>query len=739
MSEMKNRPTGERGAAQGTTTSTVDNNRALDLAELLENPSTTPADVLDLLGGEITGLGDDELDKIVSADSGADSGMVTDPVAAEAEAELSRRREIERQAAAEMMRAHWAEIEAKAAEERRQRQAESPEKPAPTEATGDLGEWLRGTDWSEILLPAGFFEAGTDRQCGCTTWTAPGIHGSSKSAVTHECGDHTDGGRLHIWTDNPFTDTLMDDRVADGFRDFSKLQAFALLAHGGDELAAMDAENIDRATVESFGRELRSRAAEVTREDVIAAESEVFASDGLAAVHELARTNFRSPWSVLGSILTHVAAVAGPTATIDLGAGPAPLTLHTAVVGPSGSGKSLTEDLIESKVKFRPSPATRELVRQEKLDELVAEAEQSGEVSGGHLRQLETEAAEFARMWSPRLFPKALSTGQGFTAHLADELGATFGSRMMFSMDEIDALAVHGKARDSILLPSLNTGWTGGHLGQANADRSRRRAVPAKKYCYGLTVNVQPARSGPIFDGEASGGPQRYLWVPIELFSGAEEIRAAIEAEGDREMFDRPESAGRLTVDVAMEKPRRFVMPAKARKAYRLHALDAQTSRAWDTAVDSHRFLLQAKVAAGLAILDGALSGDPEPDAAEWLIAVDDRTWDRAGQVLVVSTYAMAKCRAATVATKAEESAARGKALHATDAARAEAEAHDVAEVADRLVKIVHEAGGSMALSKAKKRMTARRRPLAMRAIEDDDRLDLREVDGGHILAVSEG
>lgn len=739
MSARKSRPSG-KGAASKQTTTVVDNDTtAVTVAELLEDPSSTPADILDALGGDLNGLDDESLDSVIRADEGADGGMLTDAVAVAAEATLFQRREVEREQAAAEHREYLAELAAKVAAEKAAQTAQRREKPAPTEATGDLGDWLRETPWSDILVPAGFTEFQTDRQCGCPTWTAPGIHDSSKSAVTHECGDHADGGRLHIWSDTPQTSTPMDDAVADGRRDFSKLQALAFLAHDGDELAAMDAENIDRATVESFGRELRSRAAEVTRDDVIAAESEVFASDGLAAVHELARTNFRSPWSVLGSILTHVAAVAGPTATIDLGAGPAPLTLHTAVVGPSGSGKSLTEDLIESKVKFRPSPATRELVRQDKLDELVAEAEQSGEVSSGHLRQLETEAAEFARMWSPRLFPRALSTGQGFTAHLADELGATFGSRMMFSMDEIDALAVHGKARDSILLPSLNTGWTGGHLGQANADRSRRRVVPAKKYCYGLTVNVQPARSGPIFDGEASGGPQRYLWVPIELFSGAEEIRAAIEAEGDREMFDRPESAGRLTVDVAMEKPRRFVMPAKARKAYRLHALDAQTSRAWDTSVDSHRFLLQAKVAAGLAILDGALARDPDHRTSEWVIAITDETWDRAGQVLTVSTYTMAKCRAAVAATAAEESAARGKALHATDAARAEAEAHDVAEVADRLVKIVHEAGGSMALSKAKKRMTARRRPLAMRAIEDDDRLDLREVDGGHVLAVIEG
>ena len=127
------------------------------------------------------------------------------------------------------------------------------------EPIGTLTEWSEATDWSEILVPAGFTEAGTDRQCGCPVWTAPGTHDSRKSATTHECGDHDEGGRLHIWTDNPSTGTAMDDEVADGRRDFSKLQTQALLTHGGDIRATMDAERIDRSTAESHGRELSPR------------------------------------------------------------------------------------------------------------------------------------------------------------------------------------------------------------------------------------------------------------------------------------------------------------------------------------------------------------------------------------------------------------------------------------------------------------------------------------------------
>lgn len=113
-----------------------------------------------------------------------------------------------------------------------------------------LEEWLENTPWGDILEE--WTPASLDK-CGCQTWTAPGVHDSPKSAVTHECGDHFDGGRLHVWTDNPSTGTALDDEVAAGRRDFSKLQAGAFLYFDGDITAAMEAAGIDRGSVASGG------------------------------------------------------------------------------------------------------------------------------------------------------------------------------------------------------------------------------------------------------------------------------------------------------------------------------------------------------------------------------------------------------------------------------------------------------------------------------------------------------
>lgn len=132
--------------------------------------------------------------------------------------------------------------------------AEKPtQAPEPEEDAVSLAEWAENTPWAEIL--EGWTASGEDK-CGCTTWTAPGVHDSPKSAVTHECGDHGEGGRLHVWTDNPSTGTPLDDEVAAGRRDFSKLQALAWLHTDGDVLAVMDAAGIDRSTASSGGRVL---------------------------------------------------------------------------------------------------------------------------------------------------------------------------------------------------------------------------------------------------------------------------------------------------------------------------------------------------------------------------------------------------------------------------------------------------------------------------------------------------
>jgi hypothetical protein len=76
------------------------------------------------------------------------------------------------------------------------------------DGTGDIDQWAAGTPWADLLEPDGWINTGLPDRCSCPIWTAPGPHGSPKSATAHDLGcdkyDTSPGhAPLHVWTDNP--------------------------------------------------------------------------------------------------------------------------------------------------------------------------------------------------------------------------------------------------------------------------------------------------------------------------------------------------------------------------------------------------------------------------------------------------------------------------------------------------------------------------------------------------------
>jgi hypothetical protein len=72
----------------------------------------------------------------------------------------------------------------------------------------EIDDWSAATSWATILAPDGWIETGLVDTCGCPIYTAPGDHGSPKSATAHEPGCSVyicerGHGPLHIWTDYP--------------------------------------------------------------------------------------------------------------------------------------------------------------------------------------------------------------------------------------------------------------------------------------------------------------------------------------------------------------------------------------------------------------------------------------------------------------------------------------------------------------------------------------------------------
>jgi hypothetical protein len=115
------------------------------------------------------------------------------------------------------------------------------ERRAEREEGGELDPvdvWAADTPWSTLLEPRGWHETGRVDTCSCPTWTAPGPHGSPKSATAHDEGcsrfDTADGhAPLHVWTDNP------PDYLAAAPRTLTKLTHEAYADHDGQESAAV--------------------------------------------------------------------------------------------------------------------------------------------------------------------------------------------------------------------------------------------------------------------------------------------------------------------------------------------------------------------------------------------------------------------------------------------------------------------------------------------------------------------
>lgn len=104
--------------------------------------------------------------------------------------------------------------------------------------TDPVDAWSADTPWSALLEPRGWSATGRVDTCSCPTWTAPGPHGSPKSATAHDEGcskfDTDDGhAPLHVWTDNP------PDYLTHAPRTLTKLTHEAYADHGGDESVAV--------------------------------------------------------------------------------------------------------------------------------------------------------------------------------------------------------------------------------------------------------------------------------------------------------------------------------------------------------------------------------------------------------------------------------------------------------------------------------------------------------------------
>lgn len=188
-------------------------------------------------------------------------------------------------------------------------------------------------------------------------------------------------------------------------------------------------------------------------------------------------------------------------------------------------------------------------------------------------------------------------------------------------IDEGESLFAAKTRTGATIMPTIRTIWTGGLVGQANANQENSRVLPARSYVYGMCIGIQSEKAGAILDDSAGGTPQRFGWArysdkkaplkrpvwPGELkprgLGGAIAPKAYWTQVPGAKTYAPPPTY--MTVDSEIE----------SEIEMKRHLI--LTEEVLPDAHDSHRELYRLKVAGLLAIIDGRLNISTE----DWQLA----------------------------------------------------------------------------------------------------------------------
>jgi len=165
-----------------------------------------------------------------------------------------------------------------------------------------------------------------------------------------------------------------------------------------------------------------------------------------------------------------------------------------------------------------------------------------------------------------------------------------------FYFDEGEILLRHRQRQDSTIEQNLRSAWSGGTIGTTNADSEKRRLLTNDSYRLALVMGLQPTYAAQLLLDDSGGTPQRFLFVSaidaympdsVASWNGTLDFKPRKGTERipvDREIIRQMDSN-------VVKRHRRIIVPDP---------------------LDTHRDLMTLKVAAFLAILDGAEGVDLE-------------------------------------------------------------------------------------------------------------------------------
>ena len=305
----------------------------------------------------------------------------------------------------------------------------------------------------------------------------------------------------------------------------------------------------------------------------------------LEHIRQAAWNRGRSADAVLSVVLPRIAAGSPHTLRLPAIVGSsASLSFLTALVGPPGSGKSnaasIGKDLIASR-NIKPECDGVPIGSGEGIIELLFEWKKERNEQTGKYEKIKRQTRHNAYIY--------VDEGEVMIRTAARKSGSTFA-------------------------PTIRTIFTGGVLGQTNAGDETRRLIPQGQALYGIVFAFQPAIIEPIFGEAGAGTPQRFYFASATVPSPPPKDRSAY--PGSLEVPDLgrlgPYAVDRGGPGYSVHE---LVIPRKVE--LEVAERDHQKQQHGTTRLNEHQDLMQLKVAAILAILQGRLDMSIE----DWQLA----------------------------------------------------------------------------------------------------------------------
>ena len=168
---------------------------------------------------------------------------------------------------------------------------------------------------------------------------------------------------------------------------------------------------------------------------------------------------------------------------------------------------------------------------------------------------------------------------------------------VLANVDEGQALAEMAKRNGQTIMPTIRSAWSGSTLGQGNASADTIRRVPAGAYRFAAIIGIQPAHAVAFLSDKAGGTPQRFVWL-----SSSDPTLPNKRPTWPGPLEMKPPEHYTFGTVIGLADAVEDEVVSKHLAAARLQLGAKRTD---DEQLDGHARLVQLKVSALLAILDG--------------------------------------------------------------------------------------------------------------------------------------